>query len=375
MRNKEWIAMILAPDNRLGVLTQEVPKPAVPFGGQYRIIDFTLSNCRNSGLDTVGILTQYQPLLLNRYVGNGSAWELDRNGGGMYILPPFFTEQGGEWYNGTADAVYKNLEFIEKFEPDYVLVLSGDHIYKMDYAAMLSQHKAKQADVTLGVVEVPWEEASRFVVMEIGVDGKVTNFVEKPRQPKSNQVSMEVYIFSRKVLKQYLMKDATSSMSTHDFSKDIIPALLTAGKRIYAYNYGGYWTDVRTVESYWKASMDLLGSAPKLVLDDPEWPVFSPQVSLPPHYHGPDAKVRNSIIGGGAIVLGEVENSIVFPGTYIATEAKVKDSIIMHNVRIERGIKLDGVIITANAGIIPGMPVSAGNGIVQVVGTRQSLTA
>ncbi|CVK19043.1 MULTISPECIES: glucose-1-phosphate adenylyltransferase [Sporomusa] len=375
MENKEWIAMILAQGSCLGALTQEVAKPAVPFGGQYRIIDFTLSNCRNSGLDTVGILTQYQPLLLHSYVGNGSAWDLDRRDGGVHILPPFFREQGGEWYKGTADAVYQNVEFIEHFGPEYVVVLSGDHIYKMNYADMLSLHKACQADVTLGVLEVPREETGRFGLIDIGVDGQITGLGEKLRQTRGNQVSMGVYIFSWKVLKQYLERDAASFTSTHDFGKDIIPALLAAGKRIYAYKFAGYWQDVDTISSYWQTNMDILGLAPKLVLDDPDWPVYSPQVSLPPQYHGPGAKVSNSAIAGGVTVLGEVENSIVFPGVYIGPGAKIKDSIIMQYARIERDTTLAGAIITANAVVSPGMAAHAGNGVIPVMGNRQFITA
>ncbi|MEL7634494.1 glucose-1-phosphate adenylyltransferase [Sporomusa sphaeroides] len=375
MENKEWIAMILAQGSCLGALTQEVAKPAVPFGGQYRIIDFTLSNCRNSGLDTVGILTQYQPLLLHSYVGNGSAWDLDRRDGGVHILPPFFREQGGEWYKGTADAVYQNVEFIEHFGPEYVVVLSGDHIYKMNYADMLSLHKACQADVTLGVLEVPREETGRFGLIDIGVDGQITGLGEKLRQTRGNQVSMGVYIFSWKVLKQYLERDAASFTSTHDFGKDIIPALLAAGKRIYAYKFAGYWQDVDTISSYWQTNMDILGLAPKLVLDDPDWPVYSPQVSLPPQYHGPGAKVSNSAIAGGVTVLGEVENSIVFPGVYIGPGAKIKDSIIMQYARIERDTTLAGAIIMANAVVSPGMAAHAGNGVIPVMGNRQFITA
>jgi glucose-1-phosphate adenylyltransferase len=375
LENKEWIAMILAQGSCLGALTQEVAKPAVPFGGQYRIIDFTLSNCRNSGLDTVGILTQYQPLLLHSYVGNGSAWDLDRRDGGVHILPPFFREQGGEWYKGTADAVYQNVEFIEHFGPEYVVVLSGDHIYKMNYADMLSLHKACQADVTLGVLEVPREETGRFGLIDIGVDGQITGLGEKLRQTRGNQVSMGVYIFSWKVLKQYLERDAASFTSTHDFGKDIIPALLAAGKRIYAYKFAGYWQDVDTISSYWQTNMDILGLAPKLVLDDPDWPVYSPQVSLPPQYHGPGAKVSNSAIAGGVTVLGEVENSIVFPGVYIGPGAKIKDSIIMQYARIERDTTLAGAIITANAVVSPGMAAHAGNGVIPVMGNRQFITA
>lgn len=369
--------MILAggQGTRLGVLTKELAKPAVPFGGQYRIIDFTLSNCQNSGIDTVGILTQYQPLMLHAYVGNGSAWDLDRKGGGVHILPPYARAQGGEWYKGTADAVYQNAEFIEHYDPEYVMVLSGDHIYKMDYAAMLSYHKACQADATIGVIEVPWAEASRFGIMETSVSGRITEFAEKPRQPKSNQASMGVYIFSWKVLKQYLAQDASTNTSSHDFGKDIIPGLLAAGYRLYAYSFAGYWKDVGTIDSYWEASMDLLGDAPKLVLDDTNWPVYSPQLSLPPHYHGSSARVGCSIISGGATVLGEVQNSVVFPGVYIGPGAKVKDSVIMHYARVESGMTVDGAIVTANSVLSPGIADNTGNGIIQVTGNLQSIRA
>lgn len=350
MGNKEWVAMVLAggQGTRLGALTKELAKPAVPFGGQYRIIDFTLSNCRNSGLDTVGILTQYQPFALHAYVGNGSAWDLDRIGGGVHILPPYAKEKGGEWYKGTADAVYQNCEFLEHFNPEYVVVLSGDHIYKMDYAAMLEYHKSCQADVTIGVIDVPWPEASRFGIMETAGNGRIRDFTEKPRQPKSNQASMGVYIFGWKVLKQYLEYDALQGESSHDFGKDIIPGLLAAGYRLFAYRFNSYWKDVGTVDSYWEANMDLVGDTPKLLLDDIKWPVYSPCLHLPPQYHGAAAKVSCSLIAGGAIVLGEVENSIIFPGVYIGPGAKVQNSVVMQYARIESDVTVDGAIITPN---------------------------
>ncbi|MDF2573088.1 MAG: glgC 2, partial [Sporomusa sp.] len=259
MGNKEWIAMVLAggQGTRLGALTKDSAKPAVPFGGQYRIIDFTLSNCHNSGIDTVGIMTQYEPLTLHAYVGIGSAWDLDRRDGGVYILPPYARESGGDWYTGTADAVFQNMEFIDHYDPCYVVVLSGDHVYKMDYAAMLDYHKVCQADVTLGVIEVPWNEVNRFGIVETAASGRITEFAEKPRQPKSNQASMGVYIFSWKVLKQYLLYDDANKESTHDFGKDIIPGMLAARLRLYAYRFSGYWKDVGTVDSYWEANMDL----------------------------------------------------------------------------------------------------------------------
>lgn len=375
MENKEWIAMILAggQGTRLGALTKDLAKPAVPFGGQYRIIDFTLSNCQNSGIDTVGILTQYQPFMLHAYVGNGSVWDLDRKDGGVHILPPYAREQGGEWYKGTADAIYQNIKFIEHYDPEYVMVLSGDHIYKMDYADMLSHHKTCQADVTIGVIEVPWEEASRFGIMETSVSGRITAFTEKPRQPNSNQASMGVYIFSWKLLKQYLTQDAATNASSHDFGKDIIPGLLAKGYRLYAYRFADYWKDVGTIESYWEANMDLLGDAPNLVLDDPDWPVYSPQLSLPPHYHGSAAKVHCSIISEGATVLGEVENSVVFPGVYIGAGARVKDSVVMHYARLESGTTVEGAIITANTVLSPGIADNVTEGIIQVTGNPKSI--
>ncbi len=376
MKKKEWIAMVLAggQGTRLGMLTKAIAKPAVPFGGQYRIIDFTLSNCKNSGVDTVGILTQYQPLTLHAYVGNGAAWDLDCNGGGVHILPPYVRQEGAEWYAGTAHAVYQNRQFIEHCNPEYVVVLSGDHIYKMDYSLMLEQHKLRQADVTIGVREVPWSEASRFGIIETAANGRITDFVEKPSHPKGNQASMGVYIFSWNVLKQYLIKDAGHSGSAHDFGKNIIPAMLVGGQRVYAYQFNGYWKDVGTVDSYWEANMDLLGDAPKLALGDSAWPVYSQLLSLPPHYHGATARVRGSLIAGGATVLGEVDSSVIFPGVYIGNGVKVKNSVVMSYARLEQGVVINGAIVPQNTvvsvdgvsgeedGIIQVMPQTAGQG-------------
>lgn len=369
MGAKEWIAMVLAggQGTRLGALTKEVAKPAVPFGGQYRIIDFTLSNCKNSGIDTVGILTQYQPLILHAYIGNGAAWDLDRKGGGVHTLPPYASARGGEWYSGTADAVYKNCEFIEQFAPQYVVVLSGDHIYKMNYSLMLEQHKLWQADVTIGVREVPWVEAGRFGIMETTAGGRIIDFVEKPSHPKNNQASMGVYIFSWDVLKQYLLKDAARAASSHDFGKNIIPDLLAGGQRVFAYPFKGYWKDVGTVGSYWEANMDLLGEPPKIVLNDPGWPVYSPCPNLPPHYHGAMARVSSSLIAGGVTVLGEVDNSVIFPGAYIGVGAKVKNSVIMPYSRLEQGATVDGAIVIPNTVITARKEAKEDSGVIQVV--------
>lgn len=369
MKQKEWIAMVLAggQGTRLGALTRETAKPAVPFGGQYRIIDFTLSNCSNSGLDTVGILTQYQPLTLHAYVGNGAAWDLDRKGGGIHILPPYAREEGGQWYAGTADAVYQNREFISRYRPQYVAILSGDHIYKMDYSLMLEQHKRRQADVTIGVREVPWSEAGRFGIMETMPDGKITNFVEKPSCPKSNQASMGVYIFSWNVLHQYLAKDAAQTGSAHDFGKNIIPAMLEGGRRLYAYRFADYWKDVGTVAGYWQANMDLLGDIPKVVLDDLSWPIYSPGLSMPPHYHGRTAKVSGSLVGGGAVVLGEVNRSVIFPGAYIGSGATVKNSIVMPYARLEPGAVIDNAIVSPHAVVTANQAAKEDTGIIQVL--------
>lgn len=301
----------------------------MPFGGKYRIIDFPLSNCYNSGVDTVGVLTQYQPLALHSYIGIGSAWDLDRRNGGVYVLPPYVREKGGEWYKGTADAIYQNFNFIEMFSPEYVLVLSGDHIYKMDYSMMLDYHRSKQADATIAVIEVPWEEASRFGIMNTAEDQRIVEFEEKPRNPKNNQASMGIYVFSWPALRAYLTADATDTKSSHDFGKNVIPNMLAGSERLFAYRFEGYWKDVGTIESYWEANMDLLGDEPALDLFDPSWRIYSVSPTQPPHFLADTARVVCSLITEGCQVSGEVENSVLFPGVQIGEGAKVKDSIIM----------------------------------------------
>lgn len=328
--------MILAggQGSRLGSLTKNIAKPAVPFGGKYRIIDFPLSNCHNSGIDTVGVLTQYRPLALHSYIGIGSSWDLDRRDGGVYILPPYAREKGAEWYKGTADAIYQNLNFIEKMNPNYVLILSGDHIYNMDYSMMLEHHKGKKAEVTISVIEVPWHEASRFGIMSVGQDGRVTEFAEKPKEPKSNLASMGIYIFNWRLLRKSLEEDRKNNLSSHDFGKDIIPKLLASDHRLSAYYFKGYWKDVGTVESFWEANMDLLNEEPELDLYNSKWKVYSVNAARPPHYIGSLAKITRSLVSEGCSILGEVENSVIFPGAYIAEGAKIQDSIIMPYVNI-----------------------------------------
>lgn len=331
--------------SRLGILTQKVAKPAVPFGGKYRIIDFPLSNCNNSGIDTVGVLTQYKPLALNGYIGIGSAWDLDRMNGGVYVLPPFVKEQGGEWYKGTADAICQNSNFVEGFNPEYVLILSGDHIYKMDYSLMLEFHREKNADATIAVIEVSWEEASRFGIMNTDDNNHIIEFDEKPAEPKSNLASMGIYIFSWALLKKYLAEDEQDINSTHDFGHDIIPKMLADKRNLTAYPFKGYWKDVGTVESYWQANMDLLGEESELNMYDPKWRIYSANPPRPPHYTSATAKVRNSIISEGCLVLGEVENSVIFRDVYIGEGAKIKNSIIMSGVHVEDNVVIDKAII------------------------------
>lgn len=347
MQGKECIAMILAggQGSRLGVLTKKLAKPAVPFGGKYRIIDFPLSNCVNSGLDTVGVLTQYQPLALHTYIGIGSAWDLDRQNGGVYILPPFVREKGGEWYKGTADAIYQNLNFIEFTQAEYVLVLSGDHIYKMDYSIMLDYHKEQEADVTIAVIEVPWEEAPRFGIMNTDEKKRIVEFEEKPKHPKSNLASMGVYIFSTAVLKKYLEEDAADEKSSHDFGKNVIPKMLKGQQKLVAYRFNGYWKDVGTVESFWEANMDLLDEG-GLDLHDPAWRIYSVNPAQPPHYVAPTGKIKSAMVSEGCRIAGEVEHSVLFPGVTVGEGAQVLDSVIMPGVTIEPG----AVVIKAIVG-------------------------
>lgn len=347
MHRNDCVAMVLAggQGSRLGLLTKSIAKPAVPFGGKYRIIDFVLSNCSNSGFYAVGVLTQYMPIVLNRYIGKGDAWDLDRKDGGVFVLPPYVRETGADWYRGTADAIYQNINFINMMNPSYVSILSGDHIYKMNYEEMLDYHKAKQADVTISVIEVPLEEASRFGIMNISENGRITNFQEKPANPVSNLASMGVYIFNWKALKKVLEEDNKDDTSSHDFGKNVIPKMLDGGYRMYAYQFRGYWKDVGEVESYWQSNMDLLDDKPELDLYDSTWPISSVSPTRPPHYVGPAGSVTRSIIGEGCTILGNVYNSVIFPGVHVSEGAHIENSIIMPYAQIEAHASIDKAII------------------------------
>ena len=342
-RKKECIAMLLAggQGSRLYTLTEKTAKPAVPFGGKYRIIDFTLSNCINSGIDTVGVLTQYQPLVLNEYIGNGQPWDLDRTFGGVMVLPPYQGSKSADWYKGTANAIYQNLNFIERYDPDYVVILSGDHIYKMDYSRMLKFHKKSGADCSIAVIDVPIEQASRFGIMNCDADSRIIEFEEKPAEPKSTKASMGIYIFNKNVLADYLIADEADPNSSKDFGKNIIPAMLKDGKRLYAYEFSGYWKDVGTVSSLWEAHMDLLGEEPVFNLyDTSRGRVFSRSESRPPHFIGESAELTNSMIAEGCEVYGKVINSVLFGGVYVAPGAVVKDSVIMSDTRVLDGAEV-----------------------------------
>ena len=344
---KEWIAMLLAggQGSRLYALTRNVAKPAVPFGGKYRIIDFPLSNCVNSGIDTVGVLTQYQPLELNEYIGNGQPWDLDRIHGGVYVLPPYQKISNSNWYTGTANAIYQNINFIERYEPEYVLILSGDHIYKMDYSKMLEFHKEKQADCTIAVMEVPWEEASRFGIMACDEDKKIYEFAEKPKEPKSNLASMGIYIFTWSKLKKYLEEDEANPDSENDFGKNVIPAMLQNGERMYAYAFEGYWKDVGTIDSLWEANMDLLDPNVPLDLYDDSWKIYARNPVMPPQYVADGAVTQNAMISEGCYVEGEVDFSILFAGVTVEKGAVVHDSIVMPGSVIKAGAVVEYSIV------------------------------
>lgn len=331
--------------SRLYVLTQHMAKPAVPFGGKYRIIDFPLSNCVNSGIDTVGVLTQYQPLVLNEYLGNGQPWDLDRIHGGVHVLPPYQSSLGAQWYKGTANAIYQNIPFVDRYDPEYVLILSGDHIYKMDYDKMLSFHKEKKADCTIAVLQVPMEEASRFGIMTADENGTIVDFEEKPKEPKSDLASMGVYIFSWKKLKQYLIDDENNVDSSKDFGKNIIPAMLGANEKMVAYPFEGYWKDVGTLDSLWEANMDLLNPNVPLELYDPNWKIYSRNPVMPPHYISAVANVQNSMVTEGCNVYGTVDFSVLFAGVTIEEGAVVRDSIIMPGAVIKKNSIVEYAII------------------------------
>ncbi|MBR2731569.1 MAG: glucose-1-phosphate adenylyltransferase, partial [Clostridia bacterium] len=327
----ECIAMLLAggQGSRLGILTKSIAKPAVPYGGKYRIIDFPLSNCVNSGIDTVGVLTQYQPLELNDYIGNGQSWDLDRANGGVHILSPYQQIKGTEWYKGTANAIYQNINFIERYDPEYVLILSGDHIYKMDYSKMLDFHKEKNADCTIAMLEVPWEEASRFGLMFVDDDGAITAFEEKPKNPKSNKASMGVYMFTWKKLREYLIADENDPDSSNDFGKNVIPAMHGAGERMFAYKFDGYWKDVGTIDSLWEANLDLLNPKANIDLSDSSWRIYCKNLSTAPHYLSGTAKVENSMVSAGCVIGGRIDYSVLFSNVTVEEGAEVDYSIVM----------------------------------------------
>ena len=336
MPKKKTIAMILAggQGTRLGALTKNLAKPAVPFGGKYRIIDFPLSNCSNSGIDTVGILTQYQPFFLHSYVGIGSPWDLDRKDGGVFVLPPYTHDAGGEWYKGTADAIYQNIAFIDQFDPVWIVVLSGDHIYKMNYTRMLEYHEAKDADATLAVIEVPWEDTRRFGIMNTDSNDRIIEFDEKPAKAKSNLASMGVYVFRWQYLRYYLEADAKNQESVHDFGRNIIPKMLETGQSVYAYRFKGYWRDVGTVESLWEANMDLLADRPHLDLYDPSWRIYSVNPVRPPHYAAPQSNISESMISESCQIYGQVKRCVLFPNVIVGEGAQVTDSVLMPGVTV-----------------------------------------
>jgi len=347
MRSKECIAMLLAggQGSRLGVLTRNLAKPAVPFGGKYRIIDFTLSNCTNSGIDTVGVLTQYRPLKLNTYIGIGQPWDLDRMNGGVAILPPYAKQQVGEWYSGTANAIYQNIEFVNSYHPKYVLILSGDHIYKMDYSRMLEFHKEKKAGCTIAVIEVPWKEAGRFGILNTREDSRIYDFREKPKKPDSNKASMGIYIFDWELLKQYLIEDQELEGSDNDFGKNIIPNMLKRGEAMYAYPFKGYWKDVGTIQSLWEANMDLLEDPPRLDLYDKKWRIYGRNPAEPPHYVALGASVRRCIITEGSVIYGTVIHSVLFSGVSVGKDSVIRDSIVMPNARVGRNTVIEHAIV------------------------------
>ena len=370
LRKKTCVAMLLAggQGSRLGVLTKSVAKPAVPYGGKYRIIDFPLSNCTNSGIDTVGVLTQYQPMELNSYIGSGAPWDLDISNGGVYILPPYQTVKGSEWYRGTANAIYQNIAFIEEYNPDYVLILSGDHIYKMDYNAMLNEHIRNDADATIAVRPVPWEEASRFGIMNTDEDGRIIEFEEKPKKPKSNKASMGVYIFTWEKLRKYLIDDEADKKSSNDFGKNIIPAMLGDQQRLFAYNFEGYWKDVGTIESLWEANMDLLMEPAPINLHEKGWRIYAKNPGFPPHYIAKGASVTDSLVTEGSEIYGNVHHSVIFAGVVIEEGANVQDSVIMPGSTVKRGAVVRRAIVAENAVIGAGSFVGEETGNIAVVG-------
>ncbi|MBR6187263.1 MAG: glucose-1-phosphate adenylyltransferase [Clostridia bacterium] len=370
LRKKRCVAMLLAggQGSRLGILTRHVAKPAVPFGGKYRIIDFPLSNCSNSGIDVVGVLTQYRPLELNAYIASGAPWDLDLVNGGVFVLPPYQTGATGEWYKGTANAIYQNLPFIDQYDPEYVLILSGDHIYKMDYAAMIAHHESHGADATIAVRQVPWDEASRFGIMNTDKDDNIIEFEEKPKNPKSNNASMGVYVFTWEKLRKYLTADEYDPKSQNDFGKNIIPAMLAEGQKLVAYSFNNYWKDVGTIESLWEANMDLLEEHPEIDLHDKKFRVYARNLAMIPQYVAASAQVDNCMITEGCEVYGHVMHSILSSGVVVEEGAQVIDSVIMPGAKIKKGAVVRRAIVAEDAVVESGAVVGEGEGLIAVVG-------
>ena len=348
---QEVVAMLLAggQGSRLGVLTKNLAKPAVPYGGKYRIIDFPLSNCVNSGIETVGVLTQYQPLILNEYIGNGQPWDLDRMNAGVTVLPPYQNSKKFDWYKGTANAIYQNIAFVDRYDPDYVVILSGDHIYKMDYSEMVTYHKDNNAACTIAELEVPIEEASRFGILNTNPDGSIYEFDEKPKVPKSNKASMGIYVFTWSKLRQYLIEDELDPESSNDFGHDVLPKMLNAGERMMAWEFKGYWKDVGTIDSLWESNMDLLNPNVEIDLNDDKWRIFSRNPIRPPHYIAPRANVQGALITEGCSIYGDVESSVIFANVTIESGATIRDSIIMPGATIKSGAKIQYAIIGEDA--------------------------
>ena len=374
MGKKEIVAMILAggQGSRLGVLTKRLAKPAVPFGGKYRIIDFPLSNCSNSGIYTVGVLTQYKPLELNTHIGIGSPWDLDRRDGGVIVLPPYQEEKGGKWYKGTANAIYQNIEYVDRYNPEYILILSGDHIYKMNYDKMLEFHKQKKADATIAVIDIPIEEASRFGIMNTRDDLSIYEFEEKPQNPKSTKASMGIYIFNWSILKRFLIEDENNIDSSNDFGKDIIPNMLNNKMKLVAYPFEGYWKDVGTIRSLWEANMDLLNTDNKLSLYDNEWKIYSENIARPAQYIGSNSNVNESLVVEGCIVEGDVEHSVIFQGVSIGRNSIIRDSVIMSDTKIEDNVVINKAIVGSNAIIRSGCKIGDGKKIA-VIASKEEL--
>jgi len=373
-QSKEMVAMILAGGQgaRLRELTKDICKPAIPFAGKYRIIDFALSNCMHSGVDTVGVLTQYKPMSLHTHIGVGVPWDLDRIFGGVYMLSPYQTEKGANWYEGTANAIFENIEFIDYYNPEYLLILSGDHIYKMDYSKMLDFHKENKADATIAVIEVPEADVSRFGIMSTNEDGTIYEFTEKPKESESKLASMGVYIFSWSNLRKMLMEDSEDEKSDHDFGKNIIPKMLGQGEKLVAFPFSGYWKDVGTIDSYWEANLDLINDFSTLNLYEDKWRIFSKSTVNPPQYIGSGARIVNSIVSDGCVILGDVHNSVIFPNVTVGKNSKVMNSVVMANTTIEENVIIDKAVIGNDCNIRKNTVVS-GEAEVALVGPGRDI--